>query len=49
MDRINKYQNKHISDRYNTGGYDKSLTNFKFDVYDLIEGIGYDFQQFICY
>ncbi len=44
MDWINKYQNKHISHRYNTGGHEKGLANLHFDGYNSAEGwVGYDF------
>ncbi len=38
MDWLNKFRNKHILHRCNTGGQEKSLANFRFDGYDPIHG-----------
>jgi hypothetical protein len=38
----NKHQNKNILHRYNCGGKERSLANFKFDGWDPVEEVGYE-------
>jgi hypothetical protein len=45
MDWLNKYKNKHIKHRYNSGGSEKSLLQFKVDGFDIRNQVCYEFNN----